>query len=567
MRTIKTYIAALSILFTVASCDKEGDKMIVSGLEGSELTATATDIVLSKDNKNTQVLSLVWDNSTLTVSDDSVSIPDGFPVMSLQISATTEFKTFIETPTTLPSQSYAGGELNALAKDAGLPVDVASPLYFRIASRLGSNLNPIYSNLVTVNVTPYFINMSLLYMLDNKQEATLATLYSPTSNGEYTGFVPATSWLGVYFAEGDGVIWGNDGVSGKAFDMSSDSKTMWNCWFPEPKGCYYVTMSTANQEWTATSLPSIAVGGAVEATLEFSSSLNIWSGTITTSSNNALITLSSVASKYNIASGDLTATSTTLAFAESTSGVLTLADATGNITIPTAGTYTLKVNLSNPQSWTYTLTSGEEVIEEEEETIPYLYLAGIDDATTGPNWNFNKFITLGSNGIYSGVVYVNSLWGFKMYTAAAWDNYYTIGASDNSLLLNATGNLPIPAGGEGYYLITADLSTLTYSMTKLGDVVYLCGMNKGAADNWDFTSAPTLNKTSDGVYSGTVQVTTVSAWGFKVYVENENWANLLGGADGTLYYNGNGIKEDAVVGNYSITVNLIDNTYQMTLIQ
>jgi len=563
MRTIKNYIALLSILLFAASCEKEGDKMIVSGLEASELTAAQTDVVITQDNGDAQVLSLAWSTSSLTVSDPSVEVPDGFPAITLQASSTSDFKVINESSESSASHSFTGSELNTLAKNAGLLAGQASPLYFRIKTLMGANHDPIYGNTVSVNVTPFQIDMSNLIVQNKDKTSNLAILRSPNSNGEYAGFMPATSWLNFYFLEGDGTYWGNDGVSGTAFVISSDATTMWNGWFPGNNGCYYVTMSTNDKEWTATYLPTIEVGGDVTSTLTFDVAKNIWSGTVITTANDTKITLSSAASKYNISTGttDANAIATPINFAESQSGVLVFADTPGNITIPTAGTYTLKVDLSNNQQWVYTVTSGIETPTVED--IPYLYLAGIDDGATG-SWNFNNFITKGSDGTYTGVVYANSLWGYNMYTHADYDHdYYSYAGTDGSLEKNGSTNIPVAATGT--YIITADISNLKYSMKQLGDVVYVAGLSLNGSDNWDFALMPTLTKTDNGIYSGTIQVTAKSTWGFKIYVESGNWDYYFGGADGSLYIKGNGITDDATVGTYTLTVDLIKGTYSMTL--
>ncbi|MFT3739074.1 MAG: DUF5114 domain-containing protein [Breznakibacter sp.] len=559
MNYIKSYIIGLSCLFAITACEKEGDKMILSGLEASQLTTTETDVVLNTDNHSSLVLSLVWNSSTLTVSDQSVGIPSGFPIVMLQASATSGFETVAESQKTVTSQAYTGSELNTLAKNLGLTPDVASPLYFRIQSKFGPNTDPVYSNTVSVNVTPYLIDMSILYVLDKDQAQTLATLYSPASDGEYTGFMAATSWMNLYFREGDGTTWGNDGVSGTAFVLSNDASTMWNGWFPGNGGCYWITMSTSDKAWTATLLPEISVSGDVSASLAFSTSLKLWSGVITTTSDNAKIRLSSAAKLYNSTTGtdDAAAVATTIHFAESQSGVLDMAGAAGDINVPAAGTYTLKIDLTDPTQWTYTLTPGEDTPEEED--IPYLYLAGIDDAVTGPNWNFDVSIPKLSNGTYAGVAYANSLWGYRMYVAASWGDYYTLGSSESSLVKNGDGNIPV--SGEGTFLISANLSALTYSMTELGDKVFLSGLN----DTWDFNT--TLDKTGEGTYTGTITVTAKSAWGFKIYIESDNWNYFFGGANGTLYYQGDGITDDATPGTYTLSIDLINMTYQMTLNQ
>jgi hypothetical protein len=564
MRTLKNYIALLSILLFALSCEKDGDKMIVSGLEASELTAAQTDVIITQDNGDAQVLALAWSTSALTVSDPSVEIPDGFPAIYLQASSTSDFKVINQSTESSASHSYTGSELNTLAKNAGLIAGQASPLYFRIKTLMGSNQDPIYGNTVSVSVTPFQIDMSNLIVQNKDKTSNLAILRSTNSDGEYAGFMPATSWMNFYFLEGDGTYWGNDGVSGTAFAISSDVATMWNGWFPGNNGCYYVTMSTNTKEWTATYLPSITVGGDVSSSLTFDVAKNIWSGKVITTTANAKITLSSAASKYTKATGttDASAIATTINFAESQSGVLIFANAPGNITIPAAGTYTLKVDLSNNLQWVYTVTSGTETPTVED--IPYLYLAGLDDAITGPNWNFDRTLTKQYDGTYYATVYANSLWGYKMYTKADWSSdYYAYSGTEGTLVKNVDSNIPVASAGT--YIITADITNLKYNMKQLGDVVYVAGLSLDGKDNWDFAKMPTLAKTDNGIYSGTIQITAKSTWGFKIYIESGNWDYYYGGSAGSIYYKSDGITDDSTAGTYTLTVNLIQGTYSMTL--
>ncbi|MBN2742792.1 MAG: DUF5114 domain-containing protein [Marinilabiliaceae bacterium] len=559
MRHIKSYIAALSLLLTIAACDKEGDQMVVSGLEASQLTATTDNLVLNKSLRNQQVLSLVWSSSDLTVSDESAAIPSGFPIYTLQASASEDFSKVIAYPEASLSHSFTGAELNTLANTAGLPVDVASPLYFRMLTQLGNNLAPAISQVIKVSVTPYFIDMTKLFVLSTDKSTTLATLSSPTANGEYAGFISATGWMNVYMMEGDDTLWGNDGVTGKAFALSSDTKTHWNCWFPGSKGCYYITMSTHNKAWTATFMPDITVGGDVSATLTFDTKDNLWKGTVITTADNANITLSSKGAKYDVTTGDTQSTESNLFFAESSTGVLTLAEAAGNIAIAKAGTYTLKIDLNNATQWTYELTSGIE--EEEEEVITTLYLPGIDDKTKG-GWVFDSFINQSSDeGIFIGVVYVDSNEGFIMHTVKDdWSStYFSMGETEGSLVKNGSPKKSITAPAAGTYILTVNLNTLTYSFKALGDVLYLYGLN----DAWNFNT--TIAKTGNGTYSGTAVVTQKSEWGFKLAIEDGNWDDFFGGYEGTLYFKGGNITDDATPGTYTINVDLINGTYQMTL--
>lgn len=557
MKTIKELIALLAVFLTAVSCEKDGDKIILSGLEPSELIATTDNIVLSQEESETLVLSLAWNNSELYTNQEGMGTSSSLPSTTLQVSANAAFTLPAETSVNSESHSFTGNELNSLAKNAGLEAGSASPLYFRIKARIGANMDPVYSNIVTVNVTPYLIDMSLIKILDKNRESTLATLYSLQSDGEYAGFINATAWMNFYLQEGDGNYWGNVGVDGMAF-LLTDDESMWNCWYPGFTGCYYTTVSTSAKEWTATYIPVLNLSGDVTAEMQYKNSTNTWSATFTTTSANAAVSISGTGKKYDADSqtDDAAATDVPIAFDfEGNNAVL--ATTAGRITVPTAGTWTLTLNFNDPKAWVCTLREGEG--EEEEvpvEEYPYLYLSGIDDGVSGA-WTFDTKIARGSDGIYRGVVYANSLWGFKIYTTIDdWSNYYSFGDSDGTLVKEGENNIPAP--GEGVYFITVDLENLTYTIKPLGDEIYISGLN----GVWDFSV--TLPRSGNGIYSGTINVTAVSEWGFKLYIEADNWDDTFGGSEGILYYNGDGITDDQQgTGTYMLTVDLINATYEM----
>jgi hypothetical protein len=146
-----------------------------------------------------------------------------------------------------------------------------------------------------------------------------------------------------------------------------------------------------------------------------------------------------------------------------------------------------------------------------------------------------------------------------MFTAADWGaDYYTMGDAEGILAKNIKDrNIPAPEAGT--YLIKADVKNMTYELIKPGDVIYLSGLN----DNWDFNT--TLQKTNEGVYSGTIEVAAVSKNGFRIYVESGNWNDYYGGTSGNLSFSGQSITDDTQVGTYTLTVDLINETYEMTL--
>ncbi|MDL2211237.1 SusE domain-containing protein [Bacteroides sp. OttesenSCG-928-M17] len=104
-------------LFIFTACEKEGDKIYLSGLEESDFMVTETDVVLNKERSTEIVLSVAWKNSTLVVSNPNMSAPNLFSAY-VQASTLEDFSSnIIETEVENESKAYTGAELNALAKN------------------------------------------------------------------------------------------------------------------------------------------------------------------------------------------------------------------------------------------------------------------------------------------------------------------------------------------------------------------------------------------------------------------------------------------------------------------
>ena len=89
LHLLKKYSVVI-LLILLTACEEDGDKIYLSGLEGSEFILTETDIMLSKENASKIVLSAAWKNSTLVVSNPDMGAPDVFTAY-LQISTQEDF--------------------------------------------------------------------------------------------------------------------------------------------------------------------------------------------------------------------------------------------------------------------------------------------------------------------------------------------------------------------------------------------------------------------------------------------------------------------------------------------
>lgn len=562
MKTIKGFLITILFLAVFSACEKDGALITLSGLESSDLMATQSEVVLTQATSTQNILSVSWTTSTLTVSDPSMSAPNVLKT-TLQVSKTEDFSgTVTESVESSLSHAYTGSELNTIAKNLGAEPGTATSIYFRLKASIGDNMDPVYSNVVSVKVTAYQIDMRYGYILDSNQEAAGDSLYSVNSDGEYVGFMGATSWYNFYLKEGDGTTWGNDGVSGTPFVLSSedDADKRWNCWFPGIGGCYYVDFNTNDKEWSALLISSLSVSGDVSGDMTFDRPNNTWSISFTTTTANATFSVAGVSALYNKQTGtdDAAAVAGTATFAPDGSNNV-LFNQTGTFTVPgDAGDYTLKINLSDPTNWTYEITAGSVVIENP--ISNYLYLPGVDDGISGA-WTFDNYLLLTSeeDSTFAGVANVNSQWGYQMgLEADNWTDVYEMASGDaySGTLSYQTGeNIPAPA--PGLYLIQADLKNLTYSLTAI-DKVYYTGLN----DDWSLSE---MTETSTpGTYTAEITISKASEWGFQIFVDDQ-WTNKFGGSNGSLIYNGENITDDQTLspGTYTLIVNLVKGTYSI----
>jgi hypothetical protein len=553
---IITLITCSLVLFL--SCEKDGNLISVSGLKSSELMSSESSVVLTKETSSSNVLAITWSKSDLTISDPSMKIPGSVPKEILEASASNNFENAAEITPQGNIYAFTGVSLNTLAKNLGFAAGESTPLYFRVRSALGSNTEPFYSNVITVNVTCFSIDMTIGFILDKDQADTGFKLYAPNSNGEYHGFTGVSAWYNWFLLEGDGTIWGNLGVDGNAFVLSS-STDHWNFWYPGQSGCFFTTLSTANEEWTATYIPALSISGDIEAAMTFDKQAVKWYASFTTTADNAIIKVTGENAKlYNVSTStdDAAAITKSIGFIPNSDSTISFEWNSGsatNITISKAGDYTLSLMLSDPARWTFRVSPGKTVVVEP--ISKFLYLPGIDDGISG-SWTFDNYLKLLSedDSTFAGSVLVNSLWGYQMgLTSGDWANVYKMGSTEGTLSFKNGSNITAP--GPGLYLIQADLKNLTYSHTAITSLSY-AGLN----DDWNMVA---MDETSvPGVYASTVTINSVSPWGCKLYL-NGGWDNFYGGADGVLDFKGTGIVDDATIGTgtFDLISDIRSNSY------
>ena len=457
-KIFRNLMMLLCALTALVSCDESGDKIYLDGFKASDLMASASDVVLSVDKSKDVVLSLAWQNPTLLSSDETKPAGSGVLKTYLQVSASENFTSEKEYTVTDLSKAFTGADLNAVAKDLGLTPDVSSPLYFRIRSQMGANLDAAYSNVCQVKVTPYLIDMSYINIL-NENKDQLTKLYSPNSDGVYSGYMNASSWFHIWGKENDGTIWGNVGQDNHVYEMDN-TESAWNIWFPGQTGIYYTVLDTKAKEFKPTYIKAMQLNGE---DMTYDAPNYAWIKVITTSADNTPISIVATGAEYSKATGtdDAAAVVKTMNYTLA-DGKMTDSENAGSVNIAKAGTYTVTVKVGENSALTYSIESGNQTAPEPEASNTLCMFS--KDGNT-----LLAVMSKMSDGVYT-CKYKPTAWeNFRfIYVGENKDNkqtWYGSEPSDLFKLSTASDCWDIwfkddVTGGE--VTITADLNTMTW---------------------------------------------------------------------------------------------------------
>ena len=459
-KIFRNLMMLLCALTALVSCDESGDKIYLDGFEASGLMASASDVVLSVDKSKDVVLSLAWQNPTLLSSDETKPAGSGVLKTYLQASASEDFASAKEYTVTDLSKAFTGADLNATAKDLGLTPDESSPLYFRIKSQMGANLDAAYSNVCQVKVTPYLIDMSYINILNKGKDQVLTYLYSPNSDGVYSGYMNVSSWLNCWGKENDGTLWGNNDTGDKPYAVLDKTETHCNIWFPEPAGIYYTVLDTKSEEklFHATLIKSMKVNGEE---MKYDTPNYAWVKVIETTADNTPISIVADGAEYNKSTGDKGTPVAKIMNYTLADGKMTDSESAGSVNIAKAGTYTITVKVGEHSQLEYTIVEGDQTSPEPEASNTLCIfskdgntlLAVMNKVSDGvytckykpSSWEQFRFIYVGENKDDKQTWYGADGEQFKLTSAdGAWDIWF---GDEN---------------GATEFTVTADLNTMTW---------------------------------------------------------------------------------------------------------
>lgn len=480
MKTIKSLFAVLFALLAFSACEKDGDKIYLQSLESNNLMATTDRVELNADLAQEIVVSLAWTDRTIQISDPAVGTTVTV-TNYVEASLSEDFSTTVsKTATTSLSIAFTGLELNSLASEIGAVTGRNNKIYFRLAGTTGTNIPLVYSNVVSIDVTPYEMDMNTgIVILSNDQNENLGetgvTFYSPDADGIYHGFIAIpTAWYHILFKEGDGSIWGTSGSEG-AFHLTDDANnSLQNMWFPGTAGCYYVIVDTQAAQWSALHISSLSVSGLTSESIDLTldQTTNQWVGTFTADvAGSRTITINGQGEQYNVETGDGSGTATGIAFAADGEHVA-LAETAGNITVdvPQAGECTVRLNLYDPTNCTVSVEAGAAELPgggDSGEETPVTLPESLDvvSYSTGSEVILTTLYPTGSeSGVYTGT-YSGEVRGQINIVDRTNSVWYGCDPDENSQLSSQDDKWDIWFDGTGAVTLTVNLTNMTWNYT------------------------------------------------------------------------------------------------------
>lgn len=311
---------------------------------------------------------------------------------------------------------FTGDELSKLLIKLGMTDVKQYNLYARLAIKMGSAYT--YSSVLVIKVTPYAVETGWMQIVDkNDMTSVLATLHCKTATPSiYEGFaVIPSGWYNCFFVAADGTVWG------------------------------------CNSDWTAFSL----VGG--------------YSGTITTTADNTVVTVAGTGARYDITTGtDAGIPGISYPFSlvpagEDSFEFVNAEIPSGGFNIAKAGTCTITFNVYDCK-WSVSEGAGEEpVVTYPENVAMYYYVKeGSDRLSLACEMS-----ETGDEGIFEGFIYTDPNWGTDYCN-------WRFHADDKVYSSNSDGQYVLGEGGwncwssnTGINYVVADFTTMTWSETQV----------------------------------------------------------------------------------------------------
>jgi len=338
---MKPTIKILSLMLVSSamlwSCKKDETKAVFQTGTAPTLQASASTLVLTKATENNTAL-----NFTYTPANFGYKAAVTY---TLQFAKPGNNWTTIGTiafPDNNTTQAISVKALNIAALNAGLDTTSSQPIKVRLKADVGSGRAPVYSSDVNLTIKTYSLN-AFMYVPGDYQgwnPGAAPKIISINSTGAFEGFVNITAGSLEFKLTSD-PDWNHTNYGGTSSTLSTSGGNL-----TVPTAGYYLLKANLNTlTWSATKttwsiIGDGAAGWSTDVPMTYDAVNRVW--TATTTLNSAGQIKFRANNDWTINFGD-----------DGGNGTLEYGGA--NIAVPSSGAHTVKLNLSNPGAYTYTI--------------------------------------------------------------------------------------------------------------------------------------------------------------------------------------------------------------------
>jgi len=268
MKTIQklTWLLIGGALLTLGACKKEETRAVLAPTGGVTLSATTTTLVLAQANQDNNAVAFNWTKANFGF--------DAGVNYTLELcKGGTNFATATSTSinmNTLLAKSFTVKDFNAKMQDI-IANGVASQVQARVKADVGSNVAPIYSNVLSMTVTAYrdIVNYSFpqaLFIAGNYQGWSPSTapkivdrFASGSTGSNYDGYIYFNNASPEFkMVKGPDWSFGDFGSSGGNNLGNGGS----NLTLGQGAGVYRLQANTSNMTWSATRITTWGIIGS-----------------------------------------------------------------------------------------------------------------------------------------------------------------------------------------------------------------------------------------------------------------------------------------------------------------
>lgn len=292
MKKIFKNIGVIALtMFVLASCKKDEEKLTVKGGENPVLASSSDALILSEETAADTVITFSWNKYDVTWSQPQNAIDIAEYTLEIDAAGQNFASPYQIDMTGRTNGKYSGADFNAiLVNRLELPVDTESPLEVRLKTMISENSMPVYSNVLSMKVTPYLMvtipDYPSLYVAGSHQEwspQTAPAIRSAKNDGMYEGFVnfpgastefkltTARNWSDPAYGDGGPGLLSLTGGNAKQ----------------EGAGYYLIKFNKETLAWSAVKTTWALIGNATpggweaDTPLTYDEKTQVWKATVT----------------------------------------------------------------------------------------------------------------------------------------------------------------------------------------------------------------------------------------------------------------------------------------------